>query len=290
MHDMDEHGITAAVIERLEATPDARLRRIMTSLVRHLHDFVRDVELTEAEWAAAIDFLTRTGQACTDTRQEFILLSDTLGVSILVDAIAHRAGTGITESTVLGPFYVEGAPERANGTDISAGLAGVPLLVEASVAGRGNQPLPGAIVDVWHSDDEGFYDVQRPDRPGPALRARFHADAAGRVRFWTIQPRSYPVPVDGPAGEMLRATGRHAFRPAHVHFRLAAPGHATLVTHIFVAGDAYLDSDAVFAVKRSLIRDFAEQPPGTAPDGRVLDRPWRRLDAAFVLAERVPGA
>ena len=290
MHDMDEHGITAAVIERLEATPDARLRRIMTSLVRHLHDFVRDVELTEAEWAAAIDFLTRTGQACTDTRQEFILLSDTLGVSILVDAIAHRAGTGITESTVLGPFYVEGAPERANGTDISAGLAGVPLLVEASVAGRGNQPLPGAIVDVWHSDDEGFYDVQRPDRPSPALRARFHADVAGRVRFWTIQPRSYPVPVDGPAGEMLRATGRHAFRPAHVHFRLAAPGHATLVTHIFVAGDAYLDSDAVFAVKRSLIRDFAEQPPGTAPDGRVLDRPWRRLDAAFVLAERVPGA
>ena len=290
MHDMDERGITASVIERLQATPDARLRRIMTSLVRHLHDFVRDVELTEAEWAAAIDFLTRTGQACTDTRQEFILLSDTLGVSILVDAIAHRAGTGITESTVLGPFYVEGAPERANGTDISAGLAGVPLLVEASVAGRGNQPLPGAIVDVWHSDDEGFYDVQRADRPGPALRARFRADAAGRVRFWTIQPRSYPVPVDGPAGEMLRATGRHAFRPAHVHFRLAAPGHATLVTHIFVAGDAYLDSDAVFAVKQSLIRDFTEQPPGTAPDGRVLDRPWRRLETAFVLAERVPGA
>ncbi len=290
MRDADEHAITEAVIARLGSTPDARLRRIMTSLVRHLHDFVRDVALTEAEWATAIDFLTRTGQACNDTRQEFILLSDTLGVSILVDAIAHRAGTGVTESTVLGPFYVEGAPERANGADISAGLDGVPLLVEASVAGRDNHPLAGAVVDVWHSDDEGFYDVQRPDRPGPALRARFHADAAGRVRFWTIQPRSYPVPVDGPAGEMLRATGRHAFRPAHVHFRLAAPGHATLVTHIFVAGDAYLDSDAVFAVKQSLIRDFAEQPPGTAPDGRVLDRPWRRLQAAFVLAETVSGA
>ncbi len=287
MRDFDENNITAAVIDRYQNTPDPRLKKIMTSLVQHLHDFVRDVELTEEEWAQAIAYLTRTGQLCTDKRQEFILLSDTLGVSMLVDAINHRFAEGATETTVLGPFYVQNPPEAAFGADIRGEAKGDPLYVDGRILSEDGRPVANAIVDVWHSDAEGFYDVQLPELEEPTLRARFHSDAQGRFRFWTILPRYYPIPYDGTVGDMLKATARHPYRPAHVHFKIIAAGHETLVTHLFVSGDQYLDSDAVFAVKNSLIRDFTHEAPGIAPDGKKMDTPWRKLHNDFVLSKAV---
>lgn len=283
MRDFDEHNITAAVIDRFGATPDARLKQLVTSLVTHLHDFIRDVEPSFAEWEAAIGFLTRTGQICDDKRQEFILLSDTLGASMLVDAINHRLPAGATETTVLGPFFVQNAPEFANGADISGGMKGEALFVEATITAANGAPLPNALVDVWQSDDDGFYDVQRPELEGAALRGRFRADAGARIWFKTIQPAAYPIPYDGPVGDMLRATNRHPWRPAHVHFMIAAPGFETLVTHVFSAGDEYLDSDAVFGVKNSLIREFTTHPPGQMPDGSFSTTPWRLLTYDFGL-------
>jgi hydroxyquinol 1,2-dioxygenase len=287
VRDFNENNITDAVIDRFKNTPDPRLKKVLTSLVKHLHDFVRDVELTEAEWTQAIAFLTRTGQLCTDKRQEFILLSDTLGVSMLVDAINHRFAKGATETTVLGPFYVQNPPEAAPGADISHGAAGEPLYVDGSILSVDGKPVPNAIIDVWHSDSEGFYDVQLPGLEEPTLRARFHSDAQGRFSFWTILPRYYPIPYDGTVGDMLKASARHPYRPAHVHFMIIADGLETLVTHLFVDGDQYLDTDAVFAVKNSLIRDFTRQAPGIAPDGKKIDTPWRRLHNDFVLSKAV---
>jgi len=255
----------------------------MAALVRHLHDFVREVDLTQQEWAFAIDYLTRTGQSCTEKRQEFILLSDTLGISILVDAINHRIPTGATETTVLGPFYVQNPPELPLGFDLGSGLKGEPLYVEGFVSSTTGAPVPNAIVDIWQSDAEGYYDVQRDDVSGSRLRGRFRTDPQGRFYFWSIMPISYGIPEDGTTGEMLRATGRHPYRPAHVHFMIAADDHETLITHIFPEGDAYLDSDAVFAVKKSLIREFTKELPGAAPDGTQIDRPWRKLTYNFGL-------
>jgi hydroxyquinol 1,2-dioxygenase len=253
------------------------------ALVRHLHGFVRETEPTFEEWQAAIDFLTRTGQMCSDVRQEFILLSDVLGVSMLVDAINHRQPAGATESTVLGPFHVAGAPQPAHGADISAGLPGERLLVEGVVTSADGDPVPGAVVEVWSADQDGFYDVQRTDLTGPALRATFHADQAGRFHFWTVMPADCPIPDDGPVGELLAATARHPYRPAHVHFMISAPGYERLVTHIFAEASPYIESDAVFGVKSSLIEVFETKEPGTAPDGRVLDQHWRRLTRRFGL-------
>lgn len=283
MHDFDERSITQAVVERFENTPDPRLKEVMQGLVRHLHGFVREVEPSFDEWLAAIDFLTRTGQMCTDKRQEFILLSDTLGVSMLVDAINNRMPEGTTPTTVLGPFYVAERPELPDGADISGGLKGEPLYIESAVASADGKRLAGAVVDVWQSDDDGFYDVQRPELDGHVLRGRFRTDAEGRFRLWSITPKFYPIPDDGPVGHMIYATKRHPFRPAHVHFMIAAEGHETLVTHVFVAGDPYLDSDAVFGVKDALIRSFEEHGPGAAPDGRSLATPWRSLRYDFGL-------
>ena len=282
MRDFDETNITAAVIEQFGAATDPRLKRIMTSLVQHVHDFVRDVEPTFEEWSCAIDYLTRTGQTCTDKRQEFILLSDTLGISMLVDAINHRMPEGATETTVLGPFYVDGPPELPLGADVSGGMAGEPLLVEGTVSSSDGVPLAGAIVDIWQADGTGYYDVQQPELEGMLLRARFRTDEEGRFRFRSIMPAYYPIPHDGPVGQMLAATKRHPNRPAHVHFMIAAPGHETLITHIFAADSPYLDSDAVFGVKNSLIAEFAHRPAGDAAerDHRYLayDFGLKRLD------------
>ncbi|WP_137124081.1 intradiol ring-cleavage dioxygenase [Roseomonas sp. HF4] len=283
MREFDEASLTEAVIRRFGETPDPRLRQVMQALVGHLHAFVRDIEPSFEEWQTAIDFLTRTGQKCDDRRQEFILLSDTLGVSMLVDAINHRVAAGATPTTVLGPFYVENPPVLPLGTELAARAPGDRLHVSGRIAAAGGGPLPGAIVDVWQSDAEGFYDVQRPVGEAPELRARFEADAEGRFHFWTVVPSAYPVPTDGPVGEMLKATGRHPMRPAHIHFMISAPGHETLVTHVFADGDPYLDSDAVFGVKEALVRAFEQNPPGTAPDGRVMDTPWRSLTYDFAL-------
>ena len=281
--DLNEHTLTDAVLDRFADTPDPRLKTLVQALVRHLHGFVREAEPTFEEWQAAIEFLTRTGQMCSGTRQEFILLSDVLGVSMLVDAISHRQPAGATETTVLGPFHVAGAPQPAHGADISGGLPGEPLLVEGSVASAGGNPVPGAVVEVWSADRDGFYDVQHADLEGHALRATFRTDQAGRFHFWTVMPAHYPIPDNGPVGNLLAATARHPYRPAHVHFMISAPGHERLVTHIFAEDSPYLDSDAVFGVKTSLVEAFATKAPGTAPDGRVLDRPWRHLSRRFGL-------
>lgn len=285
MRNFDEHSITKAVLERVAGAKDERTRQISEALVRHLHDFVREVEPTQAEWGEAIEFLTRIGKLCDDKRQEFILLSDTLGVSMLVDAINHRLPGGATETTVLGPFFVQAAPEMALGSDISPGLPGEPLIVTGSVRGTDGRPLSGATVDVWHSDGDGYYDVQKAgEDEGLAMRARLRADGEGRFHFWTILPAAYPIPDDGPVGDMLKAQGRHPYRPAHVHFMIGASGCETLVTHVFVAGDAYLDSDVVFGVKDSLIRDFERRPAGVAPDGRQMAEGYAHLHYDFALA------
>jgi len=283
MRDFDEKNITRAVIDRFKNTPDPRLKTIMTSLVDHLHDFVRDVELTFDEWYFAIDFLTHTGQISSRSRQEFILLSDTLGISMLVDAINHRMPAGATATTVQGPFYVENPPEFPQGFDISRGLKGEKLFVQANVSSAGDGPLADAVIDVWQSDTDGFYDVQRPDLSEPTLRARFRADSQGRLHFWSILPSPYPIPNDGPVGQMLAATARHPWRPAHLHFMISAAGHEKLITHVFVQGDRYLDSDAVFGVKDSLVREYTHEPAGVAPDGTKMTSDWRKLQYDFGL-------
>lgn len=284
MRNFTETSITDEAVARIQDTGNPRARQINEALVRHLHAFIRDVRPTQREWEYAIDFLTRTGQMCDDKRQEFILLSDVLGASMLVDVINHGKTEGVTETTVLGPFFVEARPDRALGDDISGGMEGDPLIVTGTVSSPDGKPIPNAVIDVWHSDDDGYYDVQQLDKIGHlAMRARFHADDSGRFRFWSIKPAAYPVPHDGPTGELLASQGRHPWRPAHVHFMISAPGYEQLVTHVFVNGDKYLDSDVVFGVKDSLIRDFVRHEPGDAPDGSKQDKPYYRLHYDFGL-------
>jgi hydroxyquinol 1,2-dioxygenase len=283
MRDLNEHNITDAVLESFAETPNARLLTIVNSLVRHLHSFVKDIEPTFDEWIYAVQFLTRTGQISDASRQEFILLSDVLGVSMLVDAINHRTPEGATETTVLGPFFVEDAPELEHGEDLSNSVPGVPLYVDVTVSAASGETLSDAVVDVWQSDSDGFYDVQRADVDGHNLRGRFRTGPGGELRFWSITPTAYPIPNDGPVGDLLKASQRHPWRPAHLHFMISAEGYQPLVTHIFVDGDMYLDSDAVFGVKQSLIDPFPERPAGTGPDGRIIASPWRQLKYSFGL-------
>jgi protocatechuate 3,4-dioxygenase beta subunit len=265
-------------------SPDPRLREVLTSLVRHLHDFVRDIEPTPEEWAAAIAFLTATGQACTETRQEFILLSDVLGVSMLVDAIAHRAPAGATESTVLGPFHVSGSPPRELGADISLDGEGEPCVITGQVRSLDGTPLPGAALDVWQANGAGFYDVQQPDvQPEHNLRGLFTADTGGRFWFRSVVPVPYPIPDDGPVGSLLHRTGRHPYRPAHVHVIADAPGHRPVTTHVFLAGDPYLDSDTVFGVKQSLVRPLETVADAAATERHNVVAPYRQLTFDIVL-------
>lgn len=290
MPDFDEQMITPAVIASFADTPDIRLRQIVTSLTQHLHAFVRETKLTMDEWSHGIEFLTSVGQKCDSTRQEFILLSDVLGVSMLVDAVNHVTESAETDTTVLGPFFVANSPSIEQGADIAGGTAGAPLYVDVTVRGEDGLPVQGAKVEVWQSDSEGFYDVQRPEiAQGFNLRGTLLSDVDGRVRFWSILPTAYPIPHDGPVGQLLEATGRHPWRPAHLHFKLAAPGFSTVVTHLFVEGDPYLESDAVFGVKDSLICDISRHEAGFAPDGRKLDQPWHKLDFDFVLGVALAG-
>ncbi len=277
------HPITADVLARLDGTPDPRLRALMRALVRHLHAFAEETRLTEAEWLAAIRFLTATGQACDDRRQEFILLSDVLGLSMRVVDLNAGAPPGCTEPTVFGPFHVEGAPRVPSGGDVAAGAAGEPCWVQGRVLGLGGAPLPHADIDVWQADAEGLYDVQRPALAHPQARAVLRADADGRYRFWTVLPEPYPIPTDGPVGRLLEATGRHPWRPAHLHFMISAPGHERLITHVFRRGGRYLDSDAVFGVRPSLVADWVRHEPGVAPDGSRRDTPYWTLDFDFTL-------
>jgi hydroxyquinol 1,2-dioxygenase len=255
--DFTEETAADAVVESFAATPDPRLRELLSSLVRHLHAFVRDTEPTIAEWERAIDFLTATGQKCDDKRQEFILLSDVLGISMLVETINNRTANTATESTVLGPFHMVASPRRALGDTIDLVGTGPQCVLEGRVLSADGTPLPGAELDVWQANDQGFYDVQQPDVQPPGNgRGLFTADQDGAYWFRTIVPTHYPIPTDGPVGTLLEATNRHPYRPAHIHFIVTAPGHRPLTTHIFVAGGPYIESDAVFAVKKSLITEF----------------------------------
>jgi protocatechuate 3,4-dioxygenase beta subunit len=253
MADFSEQSATDAVVQSFSGTPDPRLRQVLEALTRHLHAFVREVEPTQPEWERAVDFLTRTGQMCDDTRQEFILLSDVLGVSMLVDAINNRKPAGATESTVLGPFHVVQSPVLELGADIAGHSDSPRCLVRGRVLDLSGEPVAGARVDVWQADDEGFYDVQKPSSARD-LRGLFTTDASGAYRFTTIVPRYYPIPDDGPVGELLRRSERHPYRPAHIHLIADAPGHSPVTTHLFIAGSPYLDDDTVFGVKQSLIR------------------------------------
>lgn len=248
-----------AVLGRLADDVDPRFREIVTSFITHLHGFVKDVEPTMAEWGQAIEYLTAMGQICDDKRQEWVLFSDTTGVSMLVDAINHRRPDGATENTVLGPFHVSGAPARALGDSICLDGKGAPCVVSGRVTDEDGNPIAGAKVDVWQTNDDGFYDVQQlGEQPDMNMRGLFTSDENGTYHYVTVKPLPYSIPTDGPVGRFLEGTGRHAMRPAHIHYIVTAPGYETLVTHIFVTGDPYIDSDAVFGVKESLIVDFEE--------------------------------
>ncbi len=285
MRDYTVDNITEAVVkEYASKTSDPRMQHIITSLIKHIHAFVKDVELTEAEWFAGIQFLTDTGKMCDAKRQEFILLSDTLGVSMLVDAINHpKDGLG-TESTVLGPFYVEGAPEHKNGESvIRKDIGARPTLIRGKVTDAEGAPIAGATVDVWQTSANGLYDIQDKDAPEWNLRGRFKTGDDGSYALISETPVSYSIPTDGPVGRMLDATGRHGMRPAHVHFMLSADGYRPLTTHIFVKGDNYLDSDAVFATKHSLVADFKECEDAPLAERYGLKTPFTLLEYDFGL-------
>jgi hydroxyquinol 1,2-dioxygenase len=281
----DDTTLTEAVLKGFANAPDPRTRTLLRQLIAHLHAFARDVDLTFDEWRAAIDFLTRTGHKSDDTRQEFILLSDVLGVSMLVDTLSHRGHRDATETTVLGPFYVGEHRLTPHGTDLAGDAPGERAFVDAQVTDTTGAPIAGAEIDVWHADGDGLYDSQKPGYAldQPSLRARFATSADGRFTFRTTVPHSYPVPTDGPVGELLAASGRHAMRPGHIHFLLRAPGFETLVTHLFIAGDAYLDSDVVFGVKPSLIVQLETRDDPTWPDGTPAPPRWHRLAYRFAM-------
>jgi protocatechuate 3,4-dioxygenase beta subunit len=253
-----EEDSERAVISRMDRSKvDPRLYEVMSAAIRHLHAFVKEVEPTNEEWMQAIQFLTKTGQMCTDWRQEYILLSDTLGVSMLVETINNRKPSGATETTVLGPFHVPGAPRLENGANICLDGKGEPLIVRGRVTDTQGNPIAGALLDVWQANDEGFYDVQQKGvQPDMNLRGIFETDANGRYWFHTAKPRFYPIPDDGTVGALIRAMGRHPFRPAHIHFIVGAEGYQPITTHVFDPDDPYLATDAVFGVKESLIVDF----------------------------------
>jgi hydroxyquinol 1,2-dioxygenase len=263
VRNLNQDTVTQAVIARLATTPDARLKEILTSLVQHLHSFAREVKLTEPEWLQGIEFLTATGQMCNDKRQEFILLSDTLGLSMLTVAMNNDKPLGCTEPTVFGPFFLEDAPRVELGGDVANGAIGEPCMVRGSVKALDGTPVPNALINVWQADADGNYDVQYSHLAHPQARGILHADDYGRFHFRTILAEAYPIPSDGPVGRMLSATKNHPWRPAHLHFMIEADGYERLITHVFRDHDQYLDSDVVFGVRSSLIADWVKLPDGT---------------------------
>lgn len=286
MRNLNEDNITQAVLARLVNMPESRLKVLLTSLIQHLHAFARETRLTEDEWIKGIQFLTDTGHMCSGQRQEFILLSDTLGLSQLVVAQNHSRKAGFTEQTVFGPFHVADLPVVPNGADVAGGAPGDPLYFQVQLTDGAGVPVPDAMVDVWQADADGFYDVQHAawSVEDANLRAVFRSDSQGWVSGRSVLPKSYPIPMDGPVGRMISASHRHPFRPAHLHFMVQKPGFQRLVTHVFAEGDEYLDSDVVFGVRSSCIGQYRKQPAGRAPDGRHETEGFYTLDFKLVLA------
>jgi hydroxyquinol 1,2-dioxygenase len=284
-----EGNLTDVVLERWQDIPDPRLRQVMSAAIKHLHGFVREVEPTQEEWFAAIQFLTRTGQMCSGKRQEFILASDVLGVSMLVDAINHRRDSGATPSTVEGPFHVPNAPEIAHGGDMAKTAPGIPCFVIGKVRGLGGEPIAGAELDLWQTDGEGFYEDQRNVQE-PWMRGLYRTQPDGSYLVRTVAPISYTIPMDGTIGELMERTDISHMRPAHIHFAVTAPGYHGLVTHLFQKGDEFIETDVVYGVKEPLIVEFQKKPAGaTAPNGEKLDQPFYVVNYDFVL-ERAAAA
>jgi len=290
MSDHNQDKLTQDVLAAFAGTPDPRLRELMTALVKHIHAFAREVELTPDEWLGGMKFLDAVGQISTARRPEFILLSDTLGLSMMVVALQQARASGDakgatppTEATVEGPFYWPGAPDLPLGSDIGEGVPGEPTFYMGRVTDLNGQPLAGALLDVWSGNGDGKYDVQLGAEPVMKARGRFRTDAEGRYWFWSIFPTCYPVPDDGPVGDMMRATNRSIFRPGHMHMMVSAPGHVPLTTHLFVAGSPHIDEDAVFGKRDSLVVDFDHHPPGKAPDGRQMKQPYHSASYDFRL-------
>ncbi|HVL84740.1 MAG TPA: dioxygenase [Pseudonocardia sp.] len=280
-----EDNITELAAARWATARDPRLAEIMTALVRHLHDFAREVRLTEAEWMAGIQWLKATGQISDDKREEFILASDVLGLSMLVVQMNHRLDAAATPATVLGPFHIAGSPELDFGADMSEGLPGTPLYLSGTVRDLDGRAVPGAVLDVWQADADGAYEAQL-DVDEARLRAKYTAREDGSYCVRTIAPRGYSIPVDGPVGELMGRTAISHFRPAHVHFLLDVPGYEPLVTHLFAEGSEYLDTDVVFGTKQELVVRFAERDPGPTPDGGTSSEPWLEARYDFVLQPR----
>lgn len=284
-----EENLTDVVAERWRDIPDARLRQIMPTLIRHLHAFVREIEPTQAEWATAIDWLSRTGRLCSGKRQEFILVSDVFGVSMLVDAINHRQSGRATPSTVEGPFHVPDAPEFDNAANMAEGAPGIACFVTGSVRGLDGEAVAGATLDMWQTDGEGFYEDQR-EGEGPWMRGLYRSQPDGSFTVRTVVPIAYTVPMDGTVGELINHTKISHMRPAHIHFAVSAPGYRGVVTHLFQRGDKYLDSDAVYGVKEALIVDFVQKPAGRAPTGEMVDTPFYEVRYDFVLQKEEKAA
>lgn len=278
-----EDNITELAVERWATAADPRLAELMTALVRHLHDFAREVRLTEAEWMTAMQWLTRTGQISDEKREEFILASDVLGLSMLVVQMNHRLDPRATPATVLGPFFIEGSPQLPYGGDMSDGLDGVPLYVHGTVRDLDGAPVAGATFDVWQADDEGVYEAQLGEVDEARLRGKYTTREDGTYCVRSIAPKGYTIPMDGPVGELISRTAISHFRPAHIHFLLAVPGYAPLITHLFQEGAEYLDSDVVFGTKQELVVRFDEREPGPTPDGGRSDVPWIEARYDFVL-------
>jgi hydroxyquinol 1,2-dioxygenase len=286
-----EQTLTDIALERWSDIPDPRLREVMTSLVKHIHAFVRDIEPTQAEWATAIDFLTRTGKLCDDKRQEFILFSDVLGVSMLVDALNHRRPSGATPSTVEGPFHIPDAPAMSNGANMAANAPGIPCFCIGKVRGLAGEPVAGASLDLWQTDGDGLYEAQRPEIDGPWMRGIYRAQPDGSYLIRTVAPIAYTIPMDGTVGELMNRTNMSHMRPAHIHFDVNAPGYHGCVTHLFQAGDEWINDDAVYGVKEPLIVDFKKLPAGSkAPSGEIMNEPFYVVSYDFVLERKAQAA
>lgn len=277
---MDE--LTDLAVQRWGTAKDPRLARIMTALVRHLHDFAREVDLTEGEWLAAMRWLASTGQISDDKREEFILASDVLGLSMLVVQLNHRFDPAATPATVLGPFHIEGSPPLEFGADMSDGVPGTPLCITGTVRGLAGEPVAGAVLDVWQADTDGAYEAQL-EIDEARLRAKYTSRPDGSYCVRTIAPKGYTIPMDGPVGDLISRTTISHFRPAHVHFLITADGYEPLITHLFQQGAPYLDNDVVFGTKPELIIPFEPHDPGPTPDGAGSDKPWLQAHYDFVL-------